>query len=94
MNLYFLSLIVVVVNPISAMMLAFMVVHLKSVMRFGVVVRFFLALMVVGLLVQAAEQVALLQNYRPPRAHGWIATMGSLNGVIWAAFIRHIRGKV
>lgn len=93
MNLYMVSVIVAVLNPVSAIMLAYMVLKFKSILNLGVFARFFLSLMVCGMLVQAAEQVELLANYRPPRAHGWIATMAALNGVIWTLFIRKIRHK-
>lgn len=90
MSLYFVSLAVAIINPISALMLAYMVLHYKIDLRLGVVARLLLSLMVVGLLVQAAEQVELLTNYRPPRSYGWIATMGALNGLILALFVRRV----
>lgn len=92
MDIYFVSWIVVFVNPISAMMLAWLVVHHKATLRIGVVARFFTTLMMAGLILQAADHVDLLNNYRPPRSHGWIVTMASINGVIWALFFRHFRG--
>lgn len=93
MNLYFMSFVVVLVNPISAGMLAHLIVSHKEALRIGPIARFFAALMAVGLLLQAADHVSLLTDYRAPRAHGWIITMASLNGCIWSLFIKSVKGR-
>jgi len=83
-----LSVAIVITNPISAIMLAWIVLYHKAAWSLGPVVRGFLSLLCVALLLHAAGNAALIENFKPPRTPLWIPLWLSVTGVIWAAFLR------
>ena len=80
----------VLINPISAGMLAMMILVFRSHLKIGVIARAFAAVLIAGLIFHAAENWALIHEYRPPRTLTWVAVMAGLHGVIWALFFRVI----
>lgn len=81
-----LSAVFMVVEPVSAMMLAALVVRHKCYFGLHAGLRIWLALLAVGLLIHAAGQVELLFAYRPPRTVAWVPIFAAINGAIWTAY--------
>ena len=88
MSLYWLSWLVVFMNPMSAMMLSVLILRYKALLRLGFLTRLFSAILVVGLLLQTVDHINLLVEYREPRAVNWVFMVLSVNGLIWSLFIR------
>ena len=88
MSTIWVSWVVIVVNPLSACMLAYIIMHWKQEFCIGWITRMAVASLAVTLLMQAAGHVALLTHYREPRSLLWIPQILSLNSVIWSAFFR------
>lgn len=84
------SVFVVIANPISAAMLAWLVLHHKIAMSLGWIVRSWASMLCIALLIQAAGHVAILSDFRPPRTLAWLPFVASVNGLIWAAFLQSI----
>lgn len=82
------SYLLVILNPVSAIMLASIVMALRHRLRMGVCVRICAAVLAGALIVHAAEQVELIRSYRPPRAFTWLFVFAGMHGLIWAAFWR------
>ena len=80
----------VFINPISAGMLAMMILVFRSDLQIGPIARTFAAVLIAGLIFNAAENWALIHEYQPPRTMAWIAVIVGLHGVIWALFFRVI----
>jgi hypothetical protein len=79
------SYVLVPVNVVSAMLLAVLVMRLCRPLRITFMMRLFAALMSVSLLLQAAEHVQFIRDYRPPRALTWIAVYIGMHGLVWSA---------
>ena len=90
MSLYWLSWLVVFMNPMSAMMLSVLILRYKALLRLGFLTRLFSASLVVGLLLQTVDHINLLVEYREPRAVNWVFMVLSVNGLIWSLFIRWV----
>lgn len=82
------SYVLVILNPVSAIMLTAIVVALRRRLRMGVCVRFCAALLACSLIVHAVEQVDMIRAYRPPRAYTWLVVYAAMHALIWSAFWR------
>ena len=83
-----LSATLMVLDVISAILIADFAVRHRWSLKIGAGVRFCLMLLAVGLLLHSAEQVQILSDYRPPRARSWIWIFFSLHALIWTAWFR------
>lgn len=79
------SYVLIPVNATSAILLAVLVMRLCRPLRITFMMRVFAALLSVALLMQAAEHVQFIRDYRPPRALTWIAVYIGTHGLIWSA---------
>lgn len=77
----------VIVEPISALMLASMVLRFRDPIGIHVFLRLWLAVLAAGLVIHAANHVDLLLNYKPPRTYSWVPIFAALNGAIWTAYL-------
>ena len=76
-----------IVEPISALMLAFLVLRHRRGDFMGILLRFWMAAGAAGLILHAGGQIELLQNYRPPRTLAWVPLQLGINGAIWTVFL-------
>lgn len=90
------SIVLSVVEPVSAAMLAAIVVRTHAHHRIPFALRMCIAALAGGLLVHAASQIELVFNYRAPRTWAWLALVWPINAVVWAGFFymrRHERTR-
>ena len=90
-SFYYVSWIIVIFNPIAAIILGWMVMHYRQALHIGVIARFFVAVFVIGFLAQAVNHVELLGNYREPRAKGWLITLVAQYGIIGSLFLHYLK---
>lgn len=88
--LHLVSWAIIVVNPLSAIMLSWLVIHHRKRMRIGVIARTFVVVYCVTLLMQASDQIDFLRDWRPPRATNWIYALAAQHGIIWALFFKTV----
>lgn len=88
-----LSWFVLFANPVSACMLAWLVLHHRAAYRLGWWVRALASMLCIGLLIQAAGSLIVLTSYSPPRTLAWVPQIFALNGLIYAAFFRTIQTR-
>lgn len=82
-----LSVALVVVEPISACMLLVMVLRHRQRLGIHWLMRLWLSVLASGLIMHAMGHVELLFNYRPPRTLAWLPIFAAINGLIWTAFL-------
>jgi len=87
-DFYYVSWFVIFINPASAIMLAILVSRFRYQLRIGLAARTFVALLAVGMLMQAFSHIDLIFDYREPRSKQWIVTLVATNGVVWSLFFR------
>lgn len=80
------------VEPVSAAMLAVLVVRHRELDAVTWALRAWLAVLAVGLVLHATRQWTLVWDYRPPRTWTWLPYTVSVNALIWLAFFRDRRG--
>jgi len=81
------SILLLVVEPVSALMLAALVLRHRVGIGIHGLMRVWLAFLAGGLIVHAAGQAELLTNYRPPRTQAWLPMIVALNGAIWSCYV-------
>lgn len=80
------SIALIVVEPVSAFMLASIVVRTHAHHKVPLFLRLPLAALAVGLAVHAAGSIELVMDYRPPRTLAWLGIILPVNAVIWSAY--------
>ena len=91
------SVLFALIEPISAFMLASLVVHTHPHHPVPLLARAILAALAVGLIVHAAGSVELVFDHRPPRTWAWLGVMVPVNAMIWFGWFwarAHHREKV
>ena len=86
MTLQAASWLILVTNPMTAAMLAWIVVRHRLAVGVGLVTRAFIAIYAIGLLMQAAEQIEFIRAWQQPRATGWMYQLAAQHGIAWSLF--------
>lgn len=76
----------VLIEPISAFMLAMLVLRYREQWWMTIWVRITLSVLVVGLLLHAGGHIQLIMDYRPPRTLSWVLVSLPLNVGIWLVY--------
>lgn len=82
-----------VVEPISAVMLAAIVLWYRDSTILGLWVRICTALLAAGLILHAIGSVFIIADYRAPRTVAWVPVHISVNLLIWTFFISEARSR-
>lgn len=85
------SILLSVIEPISAAMLAVIVVRTNAHHRVPFLLRLCVASLAFGLVVHAGSQIELLFNYRQPRTWAWLALIVPINAGVWVLFVLMLR---
>lgn len=80
------SYLIIVFNPVTAIMLAWIVVRHRGAVGLGIITRAFVAAYAVGLMMQAVEHLEFLREWREPRATAWAFRLIAQHGIAWSFF--------
>lgn len=79
-----------VVDPISCLMLAWLIVRYEPLVQFGAFLRFSLALFVLTLMWHMAEQVEIITGHRAATFHASEPGHFIIHFVIWKSWFRFV----
>lgn len=86
-----LSYIVVGVNTLTCLMLTVIVMRYQPLVRLGVVKRAAVGVLILGLMLQAAEHYNIILDHQAHRAYSWVVNQIAIYTFVWSVFVRSAR---
>lgn len=85
------SYLILVVNPLTSLMIAWLVVRVSATYPLNLVIRSSLSAMAVSFMMQAGEHIHLIVDYRPPRAYAWMILHAAVHTLVWSTFFERVK---